>query len=304
MATATLQSFNVFLTDKLTAAAVDIYGFVEKTILDYQEEVNRAKLENQRLRRLLDLVYTPEIKLHRADSMQIELPAPTQEVSAEEQQIEEECIPSVFTEDPVILAIKEEQPEHWTGPVKAPVPPEYGSMKDNYTQVELAAAEKIEDNKSSRSSGAVPTHTKKKSRAKARPSKKKSQSLSCNICGRVTLCNSSMVNHLRTHTGERPFTCQICGKCYSTKSQVLDHIRAHSGVKPYTCFICGKSFKTRLGMKKHAQVKHEENQPFKCMQCSQQFHRVVEFKRHMRKVHNMSENSLLPSLMPVHQQIF
>lgn len=69
MATATLQSFNVFLTDKLTAAAVDIYGFVEKTILDYQEEVNRAKLENQRLQRLLDLVYTPEIKLHRAGTL-------------------------------------------------------------------------------------------------------------------------------------------------------------------------------------------------------------------------------------------
>lgn len=66
MATASLQSFNVFLTDRLTAAAVDIYGFVERTILDYQEEVNRAKQENQRLQRLLDLVYRPEIRLHRA----------------------------------------------------------------------------------------------------------------------------------------------------------------------------------------------------------------------------------------------
>lgn len=66
MANATLQSFNVFLTERLTAAAVDIYGFVEKTIIDYQDEVYRAKLENQRLQRLLDLVYKPEIRLHRA----------------------------------------------------------------------------------------------------------------------------------------------------------------------------------------------------------------------------------------------
>lgn len=66
MATATLQSFNVFLTERLTAAAVDIYGFVEKTINGYQEEVHRAKMENQRLQRLLDLVYKPEIRLHRA----------------------------------------------------------------------------------------------------------------------------------------------------------------------------------------------------------------------------------------------
>lgn len=66
MATATLQSFNVFLTERLTAAAVDIFGFVEKTIFDYQEEVYRTKMENERLQRLLDLVYQPELKLHRA----------------------------------------------------------------------------------------------------------------------------------------------------------------------------------------------------------------------------------------------
>lgn len=69
MADATLQSFNVFLTDRLTAAAVDIYGFVEKTIIDYQEEVYRAKLETQRLQRLLDLVYKPEIRLNRAGTL-------------------------------------------------------------------------------------------------------------------------------------------------------------------------------------------------------------------------------------------
>lgn len=66
MANATLESFNAFLTERLTAAAVDIFGFVEKAVTDYQEEVYRTKLENQRLQRLLDLVYKPEIRLHRA----------------------------------------------------------------------------------------------------------------------------------------------------------------------------------------------------------------------------------------------
>ncbi|MEQ2210739.1 hypothetical protein XENOCAPTIV_018441 [Xenoophorus captivus] len=65
MAAATLHSFNAFLTERLTAAAVDIYGFVEKTVVEYQEEVYRTQQENQRLQRLLDLVYKPEIRLHR-----------------------------------------------------------------------------------------------------------------------------------------------------------------------------------------------------------------------------------------------
>lgn len=76
MASTTLQSFNVFLTERLTAAAVDIYGFVEKTIIDYQDEVYRTKLENQRLQRLLDLVYKPEIRLHRAGMVSV-YPAPS-----------------------------------------------------------------------------------------------------------------------------------------------------------------------------------------------------------------------------------
>lgn len=80
MATATLQSFNVFLTDRLTAAAVEIYGFVEKTVVEYQEEVYRTKLENQRLQRLVDLVYKPELRLHRA-GMRLWLPFPSRSVN-------------------------------------------------------------------------------------------------------------------------------------------------------------------------------------------------------------------------------
>ena len=60
-----IQSFNIFLSVKLSAAAVYIYGFAEKTLTDYQEEVNQTKLENHRLPRLLDLVYKLEIRLRR-----------------------------------------------------------------------------------------------------------------------------------------------------------------------------------------------------------------------------------------------
>ncbi|CAB1351730.1 unnamed protein product, partial [Coregonus sp. 'balchen'] len=49
-----LQSFSVFLDERLTAAALEIFGAVEKTVVEYQEE-------NDRLRRMLRI--TPEIKL-------------------------------------------------------------------------------------------------------------------------------------------------------------------------------------------------------------------------------------------------
>ncbi|XP_023831586.1 geminin isoform X2 [Salvelinus sp. IW2-2015] len=54
-----LALFNVYITERLTAVAVEIAGVVERTITKYQEEISRSKEENERLRRLLDF------KLHR-----------------------------------------------------------------------------------------------------------------------------------------------------------------------------------------------------------------------------------------------
>ncbi|CAB1350435.1 unnamed protein product, partial [Coregonus sp. 'balchen'] len=49
-----LELFNAYLTERLTAAAMEITSAVERTITDYQEEISRSKEENERLRLLLD----------------------------------------------------------------------------------------------------------------------------------------------------------------------------------------------------------------------------------------------------------
>ncbi|CAB1318928.1 unnamed protein product [Coregonus sp. 'balchen'] len=61
-----IQLFKVFLNQRLTAAAEEIFGAVEQTIAEYQEECSRTKEENVRLQKLLDIVIKPEIKVHRA----------------------------------------------------------------------------------------------------------------------------------------------------------------------------------------------------------------------------------------------
>ncbi|CAB1343935.1 unnamed protein product, partial [Coregonus sp. 'balchen'] len=57
---------NAFLTERLTAVAVEISAVFQKKLVEYQEEISRSKEENKRLQRLLGLVFHPEIKLHRA----------------------------------------------------------------------------------------------------------------------------------------------------------------------------------------------------------------------------------------------
>ena len=47
-----------FISERLTAAAEEIFTVFEKTVIQYEEEVARQ-------RRLLDVVLKPELKLHR-----------------------------------------------------------------------------------------------------------------------------------------------------------------------------------------------------------------------------------------------
>uniref|UniRef100_A0A4W5RJV8 C2H2-type domain-containing protein n=1 Tax=Hucho hucho TaxID=62062 RepID=A0A4W5RJV8_9TELE len=95
-----LQLFRVFLNERLSAAAVEIFGAVEKTVVEYQEE-------NDRLRRLLGR--TPEIPLCRIDSLQLSVSE--EEVPPEQQHCEQEWSPSQGQEDPETTQIKEEQAE-------------------------------------------------------------------------------------------------------------------------------------------------------------------------------------------------
>ena len=60
-----IEYLRVFLNQKLIAAAEEIFGVVEETIAEYQEEVSHTKEENRRLRSMLDIRSKPQIKLHR-----------------------------------------------------------------------------------------------------------------------------------------------------------------------------------------------------------------------------------------------
>ncbi|KAL6483660.1 hypothetical protein MHYP_G00085320 [Metynnis hypsauchen] len=57
--------------------------------------------------------------------------------------------------------------------------------------------------------------------------KAKGQKLKCNFCDKVFTKNFDLQQHIRSHTGEKPFQCIVCGRAFAQKSNVKKHMQTH-----------------------------------------------------------------------------
>ncbi|XP_051489444.1 zinc finger protein 341 isoform X3 [Apus apus] len=90
--------------------------------------------------------------------------------------------------------------------------------------------------------------------------KPKSPKLKCTYCDKAFTKNFDLQQHIRSHTGEKPFQCIVCGRAFAQKSNVKKHMQTHKVWPPgLGCTISRNSITVQVMALNPNQPEDEEN---------------------------------------------
>ena len=318
-----MLSLRAFLTDRLAAAAEEIFGAVEKTIAEYKEELSRSKdLEIGRLRMQLKLLKSGWCELNLLSNQNLVLTCVGFYLNGCD------CVSSSEPRlDRCLGAQLQQHTHHHHHHPPPPPPPPPQQHPQSVPAVEAPGVEEEEEEEEEGGGSSMEQEHPGASQVKKEQQKshrdfwmghddaaEQLDSLESDIKDFIsspsslrgglqdhTLPFHSNHNHQHQHhhhhhnnnnnssssgeeSREKPYCCTVCEKRFSNCSHLAAHIRTHTGERPYRCEICRKTFITTSALNRHQTI-HTEGKHFICNYCGKSFKWMESLGRHMRSVH-------------------
>ncbi|KAM9762063.1 uncharacterized protein ACNS7B_004276 [Menidia menidia] len=298
------QHLREFISQRLTAAAEEIFSEFEKTIVQYEDEIDRQ-------RRLLEFSWKPRNTLNAAASFS---PDHTQRPECKEEEgvadqsfYGQERNPNLDQERSDFSQIKVEQEELCSSQegeqlaLKEEADAFMVTVTSDHSDHDEAEPNRdclpfqdfaVSESQSQENRHEVPgsarnagffhsynvnSATAPKSQCAADTGKKAVQ---CDVCGKSFKHKHQIKTHYRIHTGEKPYSCQMCGASFAQTGSLYVHMRTHTG-EYFQCSTCGKKFKELSHLKTHKRT-HTGEKPYSCQICGKSFRHSGTLTVHMR----------------------
>ncbi|XP_035770040.1 zinc finger protein 22-like isoform X1 [Neolamprologus brichardi] len=308
-----LELLNVFLNDRLTAAAEDIFRAVKDTVVEYQSEILRSKEENERLKRLLNVAVQRLLLQSGEEHRLTALTEPHSQAQEDGQLCASECGRSAA----LLSHVKDEQRNaqshcsHQVSnseegncrsvePLRLNPPPAQTASLPPLTSPEVKTETDREDGRKQQRRNSLPaaanaaqsdsrataakTHRTVRNEQQVKGLLRSNGKQSAHILqikNVKSLKASSSRPHHPSQSIQRWHSCNECGKGFNFACQLEVHMRWHTKEKPYSCAVCRKSFTTVSMLKRHHRI-HTGEKPFRCHVCGKCFNQSAHLNTHFR----------------------
>ncbi|XP_042358606.1 zinc finger protein 271-like [Plectropomus leopardus] len=303
------QLLRLRVNERLSAAAEEIFGLVEKTIAEYRDEAVRSRREVIQLRQQIEQLTAlkPQVLLFRADAQSVSgdiFPSqqpeqlPNEQEKHESPQVKQEqvdlCI-SAYMEADIFhdAEVKHSASEPTTN--CEPLPP-----------VPVSVTESVDDGRNEKDAShlshpnqhmdqCVTSEMKEESsedvRGKLTELDTTAQS-DCRLFPAVSTITvtinddewnksqSALTEQQQAQKDDK--TCHFCGKRFNRDSDLIKHVEmVHMKTKAFKCSECDKEFACRSHLEAHLRI-HTGEKPHKCPFCSKSFTQRSNLNVHLR----------------------